>query len=98
MVNLSTRQDSIVFLLCLSSELSNIFVPIRGPFFSDVCAGAARIREGVRTRAHVETGYHQQSRHSLRQPGQDGGDRGDVRVGTARKGEGKRSGEHTEIL
>lgn len=56
-----------------------------------VYADGERIREGVRSRAYLNAGHDQQSRHPLRRPGQDGGGGGgDVRTGAERMREGSR--------
>jgi hypothetical protein len=54
----------------------------------DICADAARIREGVEARAHIDTERGQQSRPPLRRPGQDGRGEGDAAAGAARTREG----------
>src|SRR2546423_354679 len=58
----------------------------------DVYTGAARIREGGGSGAHVDTGDGKQSRLPLRRPGQDGGGGRDVCAGAAKIREGKGSG------
>ncbi|KFY31766.1 hypothetical protein V493_00848 [Pseudogymnoascus sp. VKM F-4281 (FW-2241)] len=63
---------------------------------ADVPAGAARLREGLGSGAHVDSQHGQQPRDPLRRPGQAGRGRADVPAGAARLREGLGSRAHID--
>ncbi len=63
---------------------------------ADVLAGAARLREGMGARAHVDALYGQQPSEPLQNPGQACQGRADVLAGATRQGEGIRARVHVD--